>query len=39
METAIDAGHLHAHIKAVQAKRDAWREAAERSQVRPARTA
>ncbi|SFM90914.1 hypothetical protein [Methylobacterium pseudosasicola] len=26
METAIDAGDLHALIEAVQAERDAWRE-------------
>lgn len=25
MESAIDAGHLHASIEAVQAERDAWR--------------
>ena len=30
METAIEAGHLHARIEAVQAERDAWREEAER---------
>jgi hypothetical protein len=30
METAIDAGHLHARIEAVQAERDAWRIEAER---------
>ena len=34
METAIDAGHLHARIEAVQAERDAWR--AEVSGCRPA---
>ncbi|MCJ2097408.1 hypothetical protein [Methylobacterium sp. E-046] len=39
METAIDAGHLHARIEAVQAERDVWREEAERAQVRPARIA
>lgn len=38
METAIDAGHLHARIEAVQDERDAWREEAERLQTRPART-
>ncbi|MCJ2094004.1 hypothetical protein MKK67_16115 [Methylobacterium sp. J-072] len=30
METAIDAGNLHALIEAVQAERDAWRDEAER---------
>lgn len=30
METAIDAGHLHARIEAVQDERDAWRAEAER---------
>jgi hypothetical protein len=30
METAIDAGHLHARIEAVQAERDAARAEAER---------
>ncbi|MCJ2055170.1 hypothetical protein MKL09_01240 [Methylobacterium sp. J-048] len=30
METAIDAGNLHALTEAVQAERDAWREEAER---------
>jgi peptidoglycan hydrolase CwlO-like protein len=29
METAIDAGHLHARIEAVQDERDAWRAEAE----------
>ncbi|MCJ2124168.1 hypothetical protein [Methylobacterium sp. J-077] len=29
MESAIDAGNLHALIEAVQAERDAWREEAE----------
>ncbi|MCJ2016858.1 hypothetical protein MKK84_05350 [Methylobacterium sp. E-065] len=31
METAIDAGHLHARIEAVQDERNAWREEAERA--------
>lgn len=35
VETAIDAGHLHARIKAVQAKSDAWRAEAERLGTRP----
>lgn len=39
METAIDAGNLHALIEAVQAERDAWRDEAERLRVRPARVA
>lgn len=34
METAIDAGHLHARIEAVQDDRDAWRAEAERLQIR-----
>ena len=39
METAIDAGNLHALIEAVQAERDAWRDEAEKLRVRPARLA
>ena len=39
METAIDAGHLHARIEVVQDERDAWRDEAERLRVRPARIA
>ena len=38
-EAAIDTGHLHARIKAVQAERDAWREEAERLRVRRGRMA
>ena len=38
METAIDAGHLHARIEAVQAERDAWRAEAERLARRNAGT-
>ncbi|MET3413770.1 hypothetical protein [Methylobacterium sp. 1030] len=34
METAIDAGHLHARIEAVQGERNAWRTEAERLQAR-----
>ncbi|QEE40179.1 MULTISPECIES: hypothetical protein [unclassified Methylobacterium] len=30
METAIDAGHLHARIETVQDERDAWRAESER---------
>ncbi|MDP4005596.1 hypothetical protein [Methylobacterium sp. NEAU K] len=30
METAIDAGHLHARIEAIQSERDSWRAEAER---------
>ena len=30
IETAIDAGNLHARIETIQAERDAWREEAER---------
>ncbi len=33
METAIDAGHLHARIAAVQDERDAWRAEAEQLQT------
>lgn len=36
METAIDAGNLHALIEAVQVERDAWRGEAERLSVRAA---
>jgi len=39
MDTAIDAGHLHARIEAVQVERDAWREEAERLQAWTTRTA
>ncbi|QGY03563.1 hypothetical protein MMSR116_17965 [Methylobacterium mesophilicum SR1.6/6] len=39
METAIDAGHLHARIEAVQAERDAWRQEAERGNLQGARRA
>ena len=38
METAIDAGHLHARIEAVQDERDAWRAEAERTNARNMRT-
>lgn len=34
VETAIDAGHLHARIGAVEAERDAWRAEAEGLQQR-----
>ncbi|MDE4915162.1 hypothetical protein PQI07_31610 [Methylobacterium sp. 092160098-2] len=30
METAIDAGQLHARFEAIQSERDAWRAEAER---------
>ena len=39
METAIDAGHLHARIEAVQAERDAWREEAGRWRAQAMRRA
>ena len=39
METAIDAGHLHARIEAVQDERDAWQEEAERLQAQVMRRA
>ena len=38
METAIDAGHLHARIEALQAERDAWQAEAERLARRPPRS-
>ena len=38
METAIDAGHLHARIETVQAERDAWRQEAERYRPVPTTT-
>lgn len=38
MEIAIDAGHLHARIEAVQDERDAWRAEAEQSNTRNLRT-
>lgn len=37
METAIDAGNLHALIEAVRAERDAWRAEAERLGARATR--
>ena len=37
METAIDAGQLHARIEAVQGERDAWRAEAERLGARAIR--
>ena len=39
METAIDAGNLHALIEAVQVERDAWRDEAERLGARSIRAA
>lgn len=39
IETAIDAGHLHARLEAMQAERDAWRAEAERLAARDLRTA
>ena len=39
METAIDAGHLHARIEAVQDERNAWQEEAERLQGQAMRRA
>ena len=39
METAIDAGQLHARVEALGAERDAWRAEAERLAARGARTA
>lgn len=38
METAIDAGHLHARIEALQVERDAWQAEAERLARRPPRS-
>ncbi|MBE7197387.1 MAG: hypothetical protein INR70_06245 [Parafilimonas terrae] len=37
VETAIDAGNLHALIEAVQSERDAWRAEAERLALSGAR--
>ena len=39
METAIDAGHLHARIEAMQTERNVWREEAERLGTRHMLTA
>ena len=39
VETAIDAGHLHARLEATQAELDAWRAETERLAARGARTA
>ena len=39
VETAIDAGNMHALVEAMRIERDAWREEAERLRGRPARTA
>ena len=39
METAIDAGHLHARIEVVQDERDAWRAETERLGARHMLTA
>ena len=39
LETAIKAGQLHARLEALRTERDAWRDEAERLQVRPARRA
>ncbi|WP_267428263.1 hypothetical protein [Methylobacterium sp. GC_Met_2] len=39
METAIDAGHLHARIEAVRDERDAWRQEAEMLRAQSARRA
>jgi hypothetical protein len=33
METAIDAGQMHARVEAIQAERNAWRAEAERLQI------
>ncbi|MGU3341651.1 hypothetical protein ACLBXJ_26950 [Methylobacterium mesophilicum] len=34
METAIDAGNMHALVEAMRTERDAWRDEAERLSVR-----
>jgi hypothetical protein len=39
METAIDAGNLHALVEAVQIERDAWRDEAGRLAARSTRSA
>ena len=39
METAIDAGRLHALVEAMRTERDAWRAEAEMLRTQPARRA
>jgi F0F1-type ATP synthase membrane subunit b/b' len=39
LETAIEAGQLHARLEALQTERDAWRAEAERRAGRRARSA
>ena len=39
VETAIDAGNMHALVEAMRTERDAWREEAEELRVRLTRTA
>lgn len=39
LETAIDAGQLHARITTIQDERDAWKQEAERLTVRYAQSA
>ncbi|MEN3231883.1 hypothetical protein PUR21_30390 [Methylorubrum rhodesianum] len=34
IETAVDAGHLHARVAVIQAERDAWRAEAEQLRSR-----
>ena len=38
VETAIDAGNMHALVDAIRTERDAWRDEAERSRYRPVPT-
>lgn len=38
VETAIDAGNMHALVEAMRTERDAWRDEAERSRYRPVPT-
>jgi regulator of replication initiation timing len=39
IETAVDAGEMHARVEEMQAERDAWRAEAERLKARGSRTA
>lgn len=39
VETAIDAGNMHALLEAMRTERDAWREEAERLRMQTVRTA
>jgi hypothetical protein len=39
VETAIDAGNMHALVEAMRIERDAWKEEAERLRMRSVRSA